>query len=203
MKSLIKYDVDLSKKYVYFPLHMQPEMTTSSLGGIYVDQLLAIERLSNILPEGWLIYVKENPRQTDYMRGKWFYNRLKAIRKVVFVDPKLDTYLLLKNCAFASTVTGTVGWEAITGGKNVLIFGNSWYKCLPGVFSYNPQIDINRLINNKIDHKILEYEFNELMKKTGEGIITKGKEFWIKNFNYDKNAEKIASSIKNLLDNVN
>lgn len=44
VKTLAKADVDFNKKYVYFPLHLQPEMTTDAIGGIYRDQILAIER---------------------------------------------------------------------------------------------------------------------------------------------------------------
>ena len=46
---------DKKRKYVYFPLHVQPEMTTDTLGGIYEDQLLALERLDRILPDDWCI----------------------------------------------------------------------------------------------------------------------------------------------------
>ena len=36
---------DLRQDFVYFPLQLQPEMTTSALGGRFRDQAYAIERL--------------------------------------------------------------------------------------------------------------------------------------------------------------
>ena len=43
-----------------------------------------------------------------------------------------------------ATITGTVGWEAITGGKPVIIFGRAWYKTLTGVYTFSPELDLER-----------------------------------------------------------
>src|SRR5690606_32290981 len=48
-----------SQKFVYFPLHLQPEMTTSALGGIFEDQIFALSCLSSKIPVDWCILVKE------------------------------------------------------------------------------------------------------------------------------------------------
>ena len=52
----------IEEKYVYFPLHLQPEMTTDVLGGAYTDQLLALEVLREIVPLEIPIYVKDDLR---------------------------------------------------------------------------------------------------------------------------------------------
>jgi hypothetical protein len=36
--------------YVYLPLHLQPEATTSPMGGVFTDQYLALETLVRALP---------------------------------------------------------------------------------------------------------------------------------------------------------
>ena len=71
--------IDLSQKYIYVPLHNQPEMSTSALGGRYRDQALIIESLARDMPDDWKIFVKENPRQGSYARGPMFFHRLKRI----------------------------------------------------------------------------------------------------------------------------
>jgi len=199
LRNILSNEIDLNKKYVYFPLHLQPELTTSTLGDIYVDQLLAIERLSKVIPDDWYIYVKENPKQTELMRGKWFFARLRLIDHVKVLSPHFNTYLLMKNCTFVSTVTGTAGWEAISGGKNALVFGNPWYKCLPGVFLYTNDFKLEDILKYEIDHYKLENELNLLLGKTGDGIIDESYSILVENFNVDDNAVKIQTFLEDLL----
>lgn len=161
--------VDFKKKYVYFPLHLQPEMTTDVLGGKYTDQLLAIENLHKILPNDWYIYVKENPKQKSYMRGRYFFERLSLIPNVVFVDRTVDTYKLMESAQFVSTITGTAAWEAITGGKNALIFGKVWFDHFPGIFRFEEIESIQEILQYRISHDDIQKETNKLRRKLIKG----------------------------------
>lgn len=161
--------VDFKKKYVYFPLHLQPEMTTDVLGGKYTDQLLAIEKLHKILPNDWYIYVKENPKQKSYMRGRYFFERLSLIPNVVFVDRTIDTYKLMESAQFVSTITGTAAWEAITGGKNALIFGRAWFDHFPGIFRFEEIESIQEILQYRISHDDIQKETNKLRRKLIKG----------------------------------
>lgn len=166
-------DIDLTAKFVYFPLHLQPEMTTSALGGIYANQLLAVERTAAVIPDDWYVYVKEYPRQTYLMRDKYFFERLSLIPKVRPVSSKIDTFDLMRHSQFVATLVGTAGWEAISGGKNVLIFGDAWYRNLPGVFEYTTDLSIHDLLDYHIQHGELEQRLAELFKKTGNAMVSK------------------------------
>jgi hypothetical protein len=168
---LIQGEVDLTAKFVYFPLQLQPEMTTSTLGGDFSDQLKAIECVSRLIPDDWYIYVKENPYQTHRQRGAAFYCRLKAIQNVKYVSKNVNTYDLIKDSRFVATVTGTVGWESITGGKAVLTFGFAWYLSLPGVVAYRSNIKLEEITSIQIDHEKLIIAYNILMLKTHLGVI--------------------------------
>ena len=161
--------VDFKKKYVYFPLHLQPEMTTDVLGGKYTDQLLAIEKLHKILPDDWYIYVKENPKQKSYMRGRYFFERLSLIANVVFVDRTIDTYKLMESAQFVSTITGTAAWEAITGGKSALIFGRVWFDHFPGIFRFEEIESIQEILQYRISHDDIQKETNKLRRKLIKG----------------------------------
>lgn len=143
-------------KFVYFALHLQPELTTVSWGGEFVDQVLAIEHLRSLLPQDWSIVVKENPLQTFHSRGPLFFARLKKIPGVFYVGKDTDTFDLIEKAEFVSTVTGTVGMEALRFGKRVLVFGSAPYKEFPGVIRYSDRLTLDDILSVQFTHQEVE-----------------------------------------------
>lgn len=126
---------DYSKKYIYFPLHYQPESTSNPQGGgCYYEQAIPIRILSQSLPDDVYIYVKEHPAQSYGFRDVDFYDELLSIPKVVLVSPETDTYKLLEHCVAVSTLIGTAGWEGLFAGKPFIMFGFWLTMHFPGVF---------------------------------------------------------------------
>ena len=189
--------IDFTKKFVYFPLHLQPELTTMPLGGAYYDQINAIEKLSEILPDDFYIYIKENPKQTELMRPKEFIARMMTIKNAIMVPIKTNTYDLTRNCQFVATITGTAGWEAITGGKNVMTFGHAWYNGLPGVFIQEEVKNIDEILKYKINHEELQSSFNELSKRLAKGYVDKEFINYSDNpYDEESNSNSIANAIE-------
>ncbi len=198
-KNTVK-DYSLKRKYVYFPLHTQPERATSIWGGIYLDQALAIERLSQLIPNDWFIYVKESPKQKGAYRDKLFFKRLENIPNLLLLPKKANTFSLIKNSQFVATIVGTAGWEAITGGKNVLTFGwGRWYKTLPGVYEYEKGVSMDELLNNRIDHDLLQKRTAALYNTCGTGIIYDAYLPSLSDFSIKKNTETVVDSLKAIL----
>ncbi len=164
-------DIDLSAKFIYVPLHNQPEMSTSSLGGAFRDQLLMIEALNADLPPDWLIYVKENPRQGAFARGPMFFERLKRLPSVRMMPSFADTNTLAAQAQFVASVTGTAGWEAIRKGRPAMVFGAAWYRSLPGVHAYRPGLDFAQVAATQIDHATLEKAAGALLSRAHKGVI--------------------------------
>jgi hypothetical protein len=191
--------VDWDAKYVYFPLHLQPEMTTSTLGGRYADQMLALEKLSQLLPKDWFIYLKENPIQTEFMRGRYFWDRLSLLPNIKFVPINTNTHALIQHSQFVSTITGTAGWEAITGGKNALVFGQPWYITLPGVFQYRDDFVLADLLAYEIDHGELEASFSRLSVKMVTGLVSEDYRPIVPNFDPIQNERNLVDFLKAVL----
>jgi len=132
--------VSLDKKYLYFPLHYQPERTSSPEGDIYVDQWLVINMISCLLPKGWKLYIKEHPSQFMFhLKGFMgrtidFYKDINKFKNVKMVDINSNPFKLIDNAEAVVTLTGTSGLEAILRGIPALVFGYACYRTCPGVF---------------------------------------------------------------------
>ncbi|MBI2045824.1 MAG: hypothetical protein HYT28_00130 [Parcubacteria group bacterium] len=140
----VQKEADLKQKFVYLPLHYQPECTTNPLGDIFADQILMIEILSASLPPDWLLYVKEHPTQW-FSRGlnffssryRGYYKRIARLTNVRLIPIKTNNYDLIRHAQAVVTVTGTAGFEALIRGKPTIVFGYPWYMDCPGVFKVN------------------------------------------------------------------
>jgi hypothetical protein len=191
--------VDYGTPYIYVPLHLQPEMTTSALGGIYRDQLLMIEHLLQLLPNGWKILVKENPKQGPFARGAMFFHRLNRLEHVSMVPSDTDTKQLTKNSKLVVTVTGTAAWEAIQMGVPAITFGNAWFNSLPGIVPFKPDLDLIQISRQNIDREKLSYFIGALFERCHKGNIDKGYFRASVGFNKETNAEMVGQLLVQLL----
>ena len=154
--------IDLKEKYIIFFLHYQPEETTAPNGDIFVNQLLCVETLLKNTPPYVNIYVKEHPNQfMSHMQGhtkriKEFYDDLLLSSRVKLVPLEIDSFSLMTNAIAVSTVTGTVGWEAVVRKKPVIIFGVIWYERLNGVLRV-----VDDFTASKIYEFINTYKYDE------------------------------------------
>ena len=189
-------------EYIYFPLHLQPELTVDYLGKSYGDQLLAIEFLSSKLPSKFKILVKENPKQSLLSRGLAFTKRLRAIPNVEIMDIGCDSFQLIKQSKILATITGTAGWEAIRLGKPTIVFGDAWYAEMPGVFrseKIQSKEDIIKIGEHTFSKESLRNEFNKLQEFLHEGVIDYDYVRLTKGFDYQKNTKVVGENLLALL----
>lgn len=114
------------EKYVYYPLHLDPETSTSLFGKWYVNQLSLLENISKSLPCDYKLYVKEHIYAYP-VRKRSYYGELKKYPNVRLLSPFENSFDLIKNSSMILTITGTTGWEGILLQKPVITFGNVYY----------------------------------------------------------------------------
>jgi hypothetical protein len=156
------------EKYVFFPMHYQPEATTSPSGDLFVNQLLGVETILKNTPNNWFVYVKEHPQQfQNHLNGhtnriKEMYSDLLKSHRVRLIPLERDSFSIMKNAMAVATVTGTVGWEAVMHRIPVIVFGLIWYENMPGVLRVTDSAsaaNIKTFIENYYfdEHKVLAY----------------------------------------------
>ncbi|MCX6723045.1 MAG: hypothetical protein NT094_03150, partial [Candidatus Staskawiczbacteria bacterium] len=145
---------DFNSKYIYAPLHFQPEASTTVLGGIFANQINFVEILSASLPEEWKIYIKEHPVQfynngVSYsaFRFKGYYERISKIKGVEIIPLETSTYELMENAQVTATITGTAAWESLMRLKPALIFGDNWFQECPGLFKIKNVAECKRALD--------------------------------------------------------
>ena len=190
------------RRLIYFPLHLQPEMTTSAMGGVYGDQVLAIERLARKIPPDVLIGVKENPKQSAFQRPQSFFQRLNAIPNAMLVSSSLDTYELIRRAVAVATVTGTAGWEAINLGKPVIVFGHAWYEALPGVIKYDQGFTFDKVLNVRIDRKSVVDGYRRLLRYSSPGVVQSAYFGLQPDVGIEKNNELVASGVARVISQI-
>ena len=126
---------DFEKKYVCCLLHVDPEASIQNV--VVIDsQIAVIKMLSDALPEGWFVYVKEHPAQYDinndpsyyhmwdgqFFRSKSFYKKIASIPHVKIVPTETPSGELADHAQAVASITGTVLLESVLKKEPVLVF---------------------------------------------------------------------------------
>lgn len=150
--------MDLDAPYTFFALHMQPELSTSALAGVFEDQYLAVKILSMATPPDWKVVVKEHPSQLVYnliermnYRDAEYYELMGKIPKVIMLPAEASYGDLRTHSKANVTITGSNGWESLMIGKAPVVFGNPWYNACRSCLSAGSVEECRRAIARSLE----------------------------------------------------
>lgn len=141
---------ELVGPFVFLPLAGQPERTSNPQAGIFANQMIMAKMISNSLPEGWSLVIKEHPNQfhpefaVNMCRSMEYYLELAVTPQIHFVDTNTDPFDLIDKCSAVATTGGTAGLEAVARGKPTVLFGDAWYRDCPGVFRVRDLAEVKK-----------------------------------------------------------
>lgn len=128
-----KLDDLAGKRFVYYPLHQEPEMALQGLSPEYFYQLSLIAAVARDLPAGVRLVVKETFGAIG-RRPRDFYRQIAEFKNVVLLEPLELGLECARHAAAVVTICGTGGLEAAVLGKPVVAFGaHNSYNLLPQV----------------------------------------------------------------------
>jgi hypothetical protein len=118
----VRHSEILDNKLVLFYMHMEPEISLLNISPELTNSAEVISWISRSLPADYTLVVKEKPGSMS-IRNKRYYQNIQRMSNVVFAHPETSSNIWLNSCSFVSTITGTVGFEAVANYKPVLSFG--------------------------------------------------------------------------------
>ncbi|MDB2697272.1 hypothetical protein N9Y78_03415, partial [Alphaproteobacteria bacterium] len=177
----ISVELDTSKKFVFYALHFDPEATTIAKAR-FSSQLSIIKQLSQSLPQGWVLYVKEHPDQFKfYEPGRWyfltsihkyrtreFYKEILKFDNVQFLKFSVKSQDIIKSAEAISTINGTIASEALSLNKSLILFGHQStpFGLCKDVFKVTSLVQCKKAIEQIEGGFIPDYsDFNEISEK--------------------------------------
>jgi hypothetical protein len=198
---------EIPEKFLYFPLHYQPEATTAPGAGFFSDQHVLVDLISSFLPNGIFLVVKEHP--TQLYRKNWgisgrapgYWSNITRNKNVILVDSSISSKELIGRSLAVVTGTGTAGYEAIMQGKRSIVFGSPWYLRHPKAIQTNfsnvanvvnsiIHLETEKLENSReMDDEVFINEMSKLLIRCDVHGYTRGV--------VERNPTRIASAISN------
>jgi UDP-N-acetylglucosamine 2-epimerase len=132
-------------KYIYLPLHKEPEMAINTQAYPWHSQKNTIKFISSLLPYGCRLLVREH-------RGVWgrrptaFYKYLRRLPGVTLIDPFDSQFKYVRNAALVVTENGSTGWEGLLYRRPVITLHENFYHITGLTNAVSVLVDLNAKI---------------------------------------------------------
>ena len=117
-------------RYVFYPLHTEPEVSLLVYGRPFLNQIEVIRQLAISLPIDMQLVVKEHPWMVG-KRSQSFYRKLLNIPRVRLARPEMQARHLIRPASLVAVITGSVALEALILEKPAITFGDCPFNALP------------------------------------------------------------------------
>jgi hypothetical protein len=166
--------------YIYFPLHFQPEATTSVKGRHFYQLREAVAFLASSLPKGWHLVVKEHPHQWRRLlpRERGFFSQIAAIQNVHLVHHSVDNSLTVGGArAIACVSHSSVTAFAVSNGIPVISLGDSHFREAPNYHCIDTSSQLENVMERlaagafQSEPEEFEHFITKLENSTLEGVL--------------------------------
>lgn len=148
------------KKFVYFPLQAQPELTIDVIAPFFSNQIEVARQLAMSMPDDYSLVVKEHPKMIG-LRPPSYIEKIIRTPNVKFVDYRISNEEILKKSDLIACPNSTTLAEAAFYNKPAIQLGNLGTTLkLPNVFKHTDMTTLSAKIKEllKIDLNTEDYE---------------------------------------------
>jgi len=115
------------ERYVYFPLHVPLDFQLTVRSKQWLNQISLLERISNFLPSGVELWIKEHPAAIGAYSIKEL-DKLLNSPNVKIIHPLENSFSIIHNSSAVITINSKVGAEALMQGKPLFVLGQAFYR---------------------------------------------------------------------------
>jgi len=154
----------MNLKYLFLPLHKEPELALNLQGYSWHNQINTVARVSAVLPAGFRLLVKEH-RFNYGRRPSAQVKKLLALPGVLFIDPFENSFPYIRNADLVITENGSSGWEALIFKRPVVSLDKAFYDVLGLTTRLNDFSDLNEAVVSSLFFQHEDSEYDTKLKR--------------------------------------
>jgi hypothetical protein len=181
------------KRYIYFPLHVPLDFQLTVRSKEWLNQIDLLERISNFLPPGVELWIKEHPAAI----GAYSINELDKLLhspNVKIIHPLENSFSIIHNASAVITINSKVGAEALMQGKPLFVLGQAFYRNHGISYDISSISELERELTDFLKNKSNLRPSNKKIQDFLNAVWTKSLpgELYV---NTSENVNKFASSL--------
>jgi hypothetical protein len=160
-------EINKDEKFVYFPLHYEPERLLYVQAPLYTNQLEVITNIAKSLPIEYKLYVKEHPAMlVQGWRKTSYYKQIMDLPNVRLIHTSVNYKEIIKKSSLVITIAGSSGLEAAFLNKPSIVFADVSYSSLPSVYRLKNYEELPHAIRESLQKKVDPSDLNKFINYT-------------------------------------
>ena len=151
------YNLDKCRKYIYFPLQVQPESTIDVVASRFNNQIETARQVAMSMPGNYTLVVKDHPGMIK-RRSPSYLEKISRTPNIKLIDYRINTNTVLRNAKMVISPSSTTISEAAFLGIPCIQLGDLGTTAkLPNVYQHKNintlSEKINEILHAKVDHQ--------------------------------------------------
>lgn len=163
------------KKIIFYPFHVPVDFSLTIRSPKFLNQIRTLDKISKQLDNNYQIVIKEHPSMIGSISSKKIINLLEKNKKILLLDPYINSKDIIKFSDSVVTINSKVGIEALLHNKIVISLGTSFYQECPLIHKISSVNKIKKCLNkpNSYDYNEVFRYLNCILSKSYNGSLFK------------------------------
>lgn len=205
MENYKYFDFDKLKKFVYFPMQVQPEATIDVQAPYFNNQIETMRQIAISLPDDYVLVAREHPGMVG-LRPPSYLEKVARTPNVKLIDYRIPNEKVMKSADLVISPNSTTLAEAAFYNKPAIQFGNLGTTLrLPNVEKNTDMSLLSKKIKEMLNKNLKTEEYERRLENFVAAVYDIGFDFkyatfWTKGKGDDK--EVLWQTYKNELERV-